>query len=409
MAITGRGWELFVKRESIQKLASKMRSYGRYQVFLDGAEVAGLSGYMCESAGPGDNQHANNGKRIEPGRYPLWTQFGRYRSIGYSQDSSVPGDAPMPGILIQGTGKRTGILIHPGHPPTLYLSSTGCFNPTSPLSADQTMEYFDSRGRVIDLIESLRQFAPVAFSHEVMTRIAGAYLIVEGEPMETAVASQVRRLAAAAAIAEPASLPLSKSAALTCARWLMSNFGDPLRAAVRSKPYKTEHLCAIVCQETAYKWLKWTSTQTPKTIIERCVFDASGDYPGTTRGAFPKNSADFKAVYGAELTKLLIEEANITRRLQGWDDKTWVYKGYGIFQYDLQHIKTDPDFFRERQWYDFSICLNRACKELDDKLVASNGDLWDAIRRYNGSGKAAQQYASNVKIFTAYCKEVTSN
>lgn len=85
------------------------------------------------------------------------------------------------------------------------------------------------------------------------------------------------------------------------------------------------------------------------------------------------------------------------------------YKGYGIFQYDLQHTKSDFYFFRERQLYDFSMGLNRACKELDDKLVASNGDLWDAIRRYNGSGKSAQQYASNVKIFTAYCKEVTSN
>lgn len=409
MAITGRGWELFVKRESIQKSASKIRSLGRYQVFLNGAEVGGLSGYMCESPGPGDNQHANNGKRIEPGRYPLWTQFGRYRSIGYSQDLSVPGDAPMPGILIQGTGERTGILIHPGHPPTLYLSSTGCFNPTGPLSADQTMEYFDSRGRVIDLIESLRRFAPTAFLHEVMTRIAEAYLIVEGEPKESIVASPVRHLVTDTVIVEPASLPLSKSAALTCARWLMSNYGGQLQAAVRGRPYNTEHLCAIICQETAYKWLKWTSTLTPKTIVERCVFDASGDYPGTTRGAFPKNTADFKAAYGAELTTLLVEEANITRRLQGWDDKPWVYKGYGIFQYDLQHININPDFFREKQWYDFSICLNRACKELDDKLVASKGDLWDAIRRYNGSGAAAQQYASNVKIFTAYCKEAMDN
>jgi hypothetical protein len=30
MALTGRGRELFVKRESIQKLVSKMRSHGRY-------------------------------------------------------------------------------------------------------------------------------------------------------------------------------------------------------------------------------------------------------------------------------------------------------------------------------------------------------------------------------------------
>ncbi|WP_433766613.1 hypothetical protein [Pseudomonas putida] len=407
MAITGQGWELLVQRESVQKSGGKKRTYGRYQVFLDGAEVAELSGNMCESPGPGDNKRANNGKRIEPGRYPIWTQFGRYRSIGYSQNLSVPGDAPMPAILIAATEKRTGILIHPGHPPTLYLSSTGCFNPTSPLTADQTMEYFDSRRRVVDLIESLRQFAPDAFKHEVMSRIQGAYLVVEGEPAESVAAPPARRVGAALAIAEPASLPLSKKAALACADWLMTNFGEQLKAAVRAKPYKTEHLCAIVCQETAFKWLKWTDTHTSETIIERCVFDASGDFPGSPRGAFPKNTAEFEARYGADLTNMLIEEANKSRRLQGWGDKPWVYKGYGIFQYDLQHIKNAPDFFREKQWYDFSICLNRACMELDEKLVASGGELWGAIRRYNGQGKAAEQYASNVKVFTAYCKEVT--
>ncbi|MGR9079519.1 hypothetical protein ACU8L5_25415 (plasmid) [Rhizobium leguminosarum] len=119
----------------------------------------------------------------------------------------------------------------------------------------------------------------------------------------------------------------------------------------KGKPYEVEHLCAIVCQETAYKWLKWIGKHPTKTIIERCVFDASGGYAGTSRSAFPKNTAAFRKRFGKKLTDLLIEEANITRRLQDYGDQVWVYKGYGIFQYDLQHIESDESFFSERKWY----------------------------------------------------------
>ena len=408
MPAAGRVWQLVVRREGIQKSGAAKRTYGSYQVLIDGSDV-GLSGHMCERDGPGDNSRARNGKRIEAGTYPLWTQFGKYRTIGYSTDIHTPGARPMPGIGVEATGRRTGILIHPGHPPTLYLSSIGCFNPTAPLTADQTMEYFDSRNRVVGLIESLRSFAPSAFAHQVMTRIAGASLKVVGEPENVLTdAPNVAIALAAETIVEPDSLPISKSASMDCARWLASNFGPALRRATTGKAYKIEHLCGIVCQETAYKWLKWTETKTPKEIVERCVFDASGDYPGAPRSAFPRNTAEFRAKYGAAFTDMLINEANLTRRLQGWGDKQWIYKGYGIFQYDLQHVRTDPDFFTQKQWCDFAKCLDRVGKELDARLVDSGGDLWDAIRRYNGSGAAAQRYAANVKTFTRYCKEALS-
>ncbi|SED01190.1 hypothetical protein SAMN05444161_2322 [Rhizobiales bacterium GAS191] len=364
---------------------------------------------MCECIGPGDNHHAGSGKRIEQGRYPLWTQFGRYRTIGYSEDTQLAGAPPMPGLRLEGTDKRDGILIHPGHPPSLYLSSIGCLNPTAPLTPDQTMNFWDSRDRVIALIGSLRGFAPAAFQHEVLTRIADAWVVVDGEPMTpvAAPAAPMMAEAALAAVAEPASLPISKAAALACAHWLVDNFGDALRTAVGGKAYAVKHLCGIVCQESAYKWLKWTAAQNAATIIARCVFDASGDYPGTSRSAFPKNTAAFRAKYGDTFTNMLINEANLTRRLQGWGDQSWVYKGYGIFQYDLQNVRGDRSFFEAKKWYSFSECLTRVCQELDIKLTESNGDLWQAIKSYNGSGAKAEQYMQNVKIFTQYCSEVT--
>ena len=184
MPIENQGWELLVNRVGLQKSGAKTRTYGSYQVFRDGNPVASLSGFMCETIGPGDNAVENNGRRIAQGRYPLYTQFGWYRSIGYSLDTQVEGQPPMPAVLLLDTGNRTGILVHPAHPPHLYLSSVGCFNPSSPLHADQPMNFWESRARVIALINDLRLFAPTAFEQEEITRIPKAWVVVDGEPMD---------------------------------------------------------------------------------------------------------------------------------------------------------------------------------------------------------------------------------
>jgi hypothetical protein len=183
--IDGHGWELKVKRLGLQQRADKVRTYGAYQVFIDGAEVPALSGHICECTGPGDN--TENGKeqhlRIEEGRYALSTQFGpHFHSVGFTGDSTHP----MPGFLLLGTEVRSGVLVHPGHPPTLYLSSIGCFNPTKPLTASDDMDFTESRARVIALLDSLKQHDPAAFAANKIghnTRIAHAFMVVDGEPM----------------------------------------------------------------------------------------------------------------------------------------------------------------------------------------------------------------------------------
>jgi hypothetical protein len=183
--IEGHGWELKVKRLGLQHRADKVRTYGAYQVFIDGAAVLSLSGHICECTGPGDN--TENGReehlRIEEGRYALSTQFGElYRSVGFTGDATHP----MPGFLLLGTEVRSAILVHPGHPPTLYLSSIGCFNPTKPLKAGDDMDFTESRARVIALLDSLRQHDLAAFAANKIghnTRIANAFIVVDGEPM----------------------------------------------------------------------------------------------------------------------------------------------------------------------------------------------------------------------------------
>ena len=184
--IEGHGWELQVKRLGLQHRAGgHVRTYGADQVFVGGEPVVGLSGHICECTGPGDN--TVHGKqvhlRIHEGRYALSTQFGElYRSVGYTNDATHP----MPGFLVLGTSARTGVLVHPGHPPNLYLSSIGCFNPTKPLKADQSMSFPESRTRVIALIDSLRLHDPAAFADDKVgdnTAIANAFIVVDGEPM----------------------------------------------------------------------------------------------------------------------------------------------------------------------------------------------------------------------------------
>jgi hypothetical protein len=184
--IEGHGWELRVKRLGLQHGSGpRVRTYGAYQVFIDNEPATPLSGHICECIGPGDNtaDGTDNHLRIREGRYALSTQFGRhYRSTGFTDDAT----RPMPGFLLLGTKVRTAVLVHPGHPPDLYLSSIGCFNPTKPLKADEEMVFTESRARVIVLIDSLKQHDPAAFASNRIgqnTAIKNAFMVVDGEPM----------------------------------------------------------------------------------------------------------------------------------------------------------------------------------------------------------------------------------
>ena len=183
MTTTGHGWEMLVERLCVHVAGDAARTYGRYQVYHEGMAAPALSGFMCECSGPGNNAVPDTGLRIEPGRYPLTTQFGRYRSIGYSEDLATAGRDPMPAFRLEDTGNRVAILVHPGHPPDLYLSSVGCLLPTGPLTADQPIDFWDSRARVIALIDDLRTLNPDAFEAEVNTPITDAYVVIDGEPM----------------------------------------------------------------------------------------------------------------------------------------------------------------------------------------------------------------------------------
>lgn len=208
-------------------------------------------------------------------------------------------------------------------------------------------------------------------------------------------------------VASPASkssLPLTNHLCLDCSTWLKTHFDQQFTHAVAGTPFEKELLFAIACQETAIVWCSWTSSHSPQEILARCVFDASGDANGT-RVAFPTNTAAFVAKYGQTIANTLIAEANATRALHGWGPKPWVYAGYGLFQYDIQNILTDPDFFEKKLWYNMDDCLLRVIKELKIKWALHPNDIFNTVRSYNGAGPRAENYAQNVMQFLAWIKQ----
>jgi hypothetical protein len=198
--------------------------------------------------------------------------------------------------------------------------------------------------------------------------------------------------------APPNDLPLTKPQCLRMAEWMDEKFGDKCKTAVEDTPFTKQLLYAIACKETGIYVYKWIKDNLEEEILGRCVFDASGDVD-RTRGAFPKNTDAFVAKYGQPLANELIEEANRTRALRGWGPKRWVYAGYGIFQYDLQHILTDELFFRQKLWYNIDECVDRVMKELKSKWGNNVNDLFHTIKAYNGSGPKAENYANSVLQF----------
>lgn len=215
-----------------------------------------------------------------------------------------------------------------------------------------------------------------------------------------------RRFGDATGAAERADdLPISPRQAEACARWMKAQFGAKMQAVTNGTPFSAAILSAMVCQETAYFWISRVNSLTAAEILARCVLDASGEIPDAPRTAFPRNTAAFRNAYGQDFTDLLIAEGNATRALRGFGPRPWVYKGYGIFQYDLQFVRSDEAYFREKHWYDIDRCLNRVMGELKEAFERQ-GELWEAIRAYNGSGPRARQYKANVKRFHAFCQPV---
>ena len=197
--------------------------------------------------------------------------------------------------------------------------------------------------------------------------------------------------------------PISRLQAIEASDWLKENFAQEMADAVKDTAYSVDHICGIACQETAYVWLAHSKELPAQAILTMCVLDGSGDFKPNEnpRSVFPRNTAAFRERYGDEFTDMLIEEGNKSRTMRGLGPVDWIYKGYGIFQYDLQFVTNDEEFFREKLWHNFGQCLKRLMQELT-RTWNDHNDLFAAIKAYNGSGKRAENYAQNVIAYSSF-------
>lgn len=181
MPITGNGWEFHIIRKEEQKAGDKYRTVGNYQIYHNGVAQTGpgMKGMVAERGGPGDNQEAENKRRIEQGLYTLYTQSGtKYVTIGYKESDSFTA-IPRPGIELGNTGNRTEILIHPGRG---FLSSVGCINPCTNLpNAGEPIDFIPSRLRVIAIINDMKNFI-AGFPTSNGKKIPNAFVVIDGEP-----------------------------------------------------------------------------------------------------------------------------------------------------------------------------------------------------------------------------------
>ena len=151
-------------------------------------------------------------------------------------------------------------------------------------------------------------------------------------------------------------------------RWFKDTFHEPVATATAATPLGLDLLAAIALQESGEIWRQLRGKVGVDELLELCVGDSLDDDRG--RKAFPKNQAALLAVpRGNDMFEIahdaLVLMAVHVKGYQPAAKKAHKFcRGFGIFQYDLQFFKVDPDYFLERRWRHFDLALGRCIKEL---------------------------------------------
>ena len=158
--------------------------------------------------------------------------------------------------------------------------------------------------------------------------------------------------------------------------WFKNQFKTKIEAGVSGTPFSLDMLAAIATQETRYLWGSLYKKVAVEEVLKLCVGDTI-DAPG--RDAFPKTKAALLKVPGgdemfaiarAALESVAPYSADYRRAARNPDK---FCHGFGIFQYDLQFFKDNPDFFLARRWLDFDECLKLFVQELKDAFKRAYG------------------------------------
>src|SRR5882672_10600843 len=131
--------------------------------------------------------------------------------------------------------------------------------------------------------------------------------------------------------------------------WFKETFHREVEAAVANTPFSLDLVTAVAAQETGHIWGTLRNKLDLDKLLEICVGDTLDADKG--RSAFPKTKADLVAApRGEEMFQIaheaLVKMAEHVPGLAGVAKRADKFcHGYGVFQYDIQFSKKDPDFF----------------------------------------------------------------
>ena len=233
-------------------------------------------------------------------------------------------------------------------------------------------------------------------------------------------------------------------------KWFLSEFGARAEADLQGTPFTRQLLAAIAVQETYEVWggLYTNPTISTERLLQLCVGDTI-DAPA--RSAFPRNRAELEALHGGaaifEVARAALDAgASIINDVWGFQHDPALARvaaergvpavimhnrledvgtvsasyhkvavanpskfchGFGIFQYDIQFCKTNPDFFVNRKWYSFDECLKVFVLELKAAVQATYGSaktslahdemVYVAIAYNKGSAKVGGGFKQGFK------------
>lgn len=151
--------------------------------------------------------------------------------------------------------------------------------------------------------------------------------------------------------------------------WFRNEFGNEIQSALVGTPFDLDLLTAIAYQETGYLVSQYLEQQLGRgDVLRLCVGD-SLDYPN--RKAFPRTKAALMAwsphgpgIFSVAREALLDMAAQAKGYSGAAKNPNKFCHGFGIFQYDLQHCKLDPEYFLHRKWHSFQASLDKCVQEL---------------------------------------------
>jgi hypothetical protein len=155
--------------------------------------------------------------------------------------------------------------------------------------------------------------------------------------------------------------------------WFEKTLGSKIEGAIEQNTkisITLDLVTAIALQETYYLWAKFYSQLPLDQTLLLCVGDSLGGADG--RSAFPASKAELLAAHdGGKMFNIARDSLKDIGKYRPEYKKKFdsdpdaFCHGFGIFQNDIQHYKSRPDFFLQKRWSDFDACLHRFIEEIE--------------------------------------------